>query len=66
MPEPGGSGGPLAPQYLADQLTLHIPTGEGRLSPPITTGNPNVFHLPAALYIIVSVRNQKFPIKLHV
>ena len=49
MPEPGGSGGPLAPQYLADQLTLHIPTGEGRLSPPITTGTPNVFHLPASL-----------------
>ena len=26
-----------------------ILTGEGRLSPPITTGTPNVFHLPAPL-----------------
>ena len=26
-----------------------IPTGEGRLFPPITTGTPNVFHLPASL-----------------
>ena len=26
-----------------------IPTGEGRLSPPITTGTPNVFHLPESL-----------------
>ena len=27
-----------------------IPTGEGRLSPPITTGTTNVFHLSASLY----------------
>ena len=26
-----------------------ISTGEGRSSPPITTGTPNVFHLPALL-----------------
>ena len=26
-----------------------IPTGESRLSPPNTTGTPNVFHLPASL-----------------
>ena len=26
-----------------------IPTGEGRLSPPVTTGTPKVFHLPASL-----------------
>ena len=26
-----------------------IPTGEGRLSPPIISGTPNVFHLPASL-----------------
>ena len=25
-------------------------TGEGRLSPPITSGTPNVFHLPASLH----------------
>ena len=43
MPKPGGLRGPLAPQYLADQLTLFQP-GEGRLSPPITTGpTPNFF-----------------------
>ena len=33
------------PQY---QLTLFKPE-EGRLSPSITTGTPNVFHLPASL-----------------
>ena len=27
-----------------------IPTGEVRLSPPITAGTPNVFHLPASLW----------------
>ena len=45
MPEPEE---PLAPQYLADQLTLFQP-GKGRLCPTITTGTPNVFHLPASL-----------------
>ena len=40
MPEPGGGAGePLAPEYLADQLTLFQP-GEGILSPPITTCPP--------------------------
>ena len=34
-----------------------IPTGEGRLSPPITTGTPNVFHLPAPLYESTFWRN---------
>ena len=29
-----------------------IPTGEGRLSPPIATGTPKVFHLPASLLLI--------------
>ena len=48
MQDRGGPGGALAPQYLADQLTL-FKLGEGRLSPPITTGPPNVFHLPASL-----------------
>ena len=27
-----------------------IPTRKGRLSPPISTGTPNVFHLPASLH----------------
>ena len=44
MPEPGPPifGGSVNP----------IPTGEGRLSPPITTGTPKVFHLPASLHIL--------------
>ena len=46
MPEPGG--GALTPQYVADQLTL-FPPWEDRLSPPITTGTPNIFNLPASL-----------------
>ena len=47
MPEPGGGGQGghwPPPQYLADQLTLFQP-GEGRLSPPITSGPPKFFHL---------------------
>ena len=48
MPESGGQGGHWPPQYLTDQLTLFQP-GVGRLSPPITSGTPNVFHLPASL-----------------
>ena len=45
MPEPGGGTGP--PIY--GRSVNPFPTGEGRLSQPITTGTPNVFHLPAAL-----------------
>ena len=48
VPEPGGPGGPLAPPIFGRSVNP-IPTGEGRLSPPITTGTPNVFHLPASL-----------------
>jgi len=36
MPEPGGPGGPLTLQYLADQLTLFQP-GQGRLYPQISS-----------------------------
>ena len=36
-----------------------IPTGEGRLSPPITTGTPNVFHLPASLYLSKNSKKSK-------
>ena len=45
MPEPGG---PLAPPIFVRSFNP-IGTGEGRLSPPMTTGTPNVFHLPASL-----------------
>ena len=41
MPEPEGP--------IFDRSVNPISTGEGRLSPPITTGTPNVFHLPASL-----------------
>ena len=46
MPELGGPGGPLAPQIFFRSVNT-ILTREGRLSPPINTGTPNVFHLPA-------------------
>ena len=48
MPEPGGPGEPLAPPIFGRSVNP-IPTGEGRLFPPITAGTPNVFHLPASL-----------------
>ena len=50
----GGPGGPLAPPIFGRSVNP-IPTGEGRLSPPITPGTPNVFHLPASLHL-----NQSF------
>ena len=49
MPEPGGPGGPLVPPPIFGRSVNPIPTGEGILSPPITTGTPHVFHLPASL-----------------
>ena len=46
-----GAGGQLSPpRPIFGRSVNPIPTGEGRLSPPITTGN--VFHLPASLQII--------------
>ena len=45
MPEPGG---PLAPPIFGISVNP-IPSGEGRLSPPITTGTPKVCDLPASL-----------------
>ena len=57
MPEPGGLGGPLAPLIFGRSVNP-ISTGEGRLSPPITTGTPNVFHLPESLSSIpINVRS---------
>ena len=43
-----GAGGLLAPLIFGRSVNP-IPTGEGRLSPPITTGTSKVFHLPASL-----------------
>mgnify|MGYP001250988735 CR=1 FL=1 len=51
MPEPGGPEKPLAPLYLADQLTLFQP-GEGRLSQLLA---PKLFHLPASLHTVGTV-----------
>ena len=48
VPEPGGPVGPLAPPIFGRSVNP-IRIGEGRLSPPITTGPFNVFHLPASL-----------------
>ena len=44
----GGQGGHLSPIRSVNPISI----GEGRLSPPITTGTPNVFHLPASLLLI--------------
>ena len=48
VPEPGGPGGPLAPQYLADQLALYH---SGRADYPhlLLLAPPMCFHLPASL-----------------
>ena len=56
MPEPGGPGGPEGPLLrppppIFGRSVNPITTGEGRLSPPITSGTPNVFHLPALLKV---------------
>ena len=48
MPELWGLGGPLALPIFGRSVNPS-PAGEGRLSPPITTGTPNVFHLQASL-----------------
>ena len=45
----GGARGATGPPNIW-QISYPIRTGEGRLSPPITTGTPNVFHLPASLF----------------
>jgi hypothetical protein len=56
MLEPGGPGGPLAPPIFGRSVNP-IPTWEGRLSPPITTGTPNFFHLPALLGMVIDGDN---------
>ena len=43
-----GPKGPVAHPIIGKSVNP-IQTGEGRLSPPITTGAPKVFHLLAAL-----------------
>ena len=49
MPEIGGGATASPPQYLADQLTLFQPGMADYPHLLITTGTPNVFHLPASL-----------------
>ena len=48
MPEPGGPGGHWPPPIFGQSVNP-IPPGEDRLSPPITTGTPNIFHPPVSL-----------------
>ena len=62
MSEPGGARGATGTtQYLADQLSNPIQTGEGRFSPPITTGTPKNFHLQASpCYIHSFSRNSVY------
>ena len=55
-PEPGGPVGPLAPPIFGRSANP-ISTGEGRLSPPITTGPSNIFHLLASLQWGVTKRD---------
>ena len=57
MPEIEEPGGPLPPPPIFGRSVNPIPTGEGRLFPLITTGTPNVFHLPASLHRIKSSNN---------
>ena len=54
MPEPGGPGGPLAPPIFGRSVNP-IPTGEGRLSPPIATDTPNVFS-PSSIIGLSKIR----------
>ena len=50
MPEPerGGGRDPTDPPIFG-QSANPFPIGKGRLSPSITTGTPNIFHLLASL-----------------
>ena len=51
----GGARGATGPPIFVRPVKP-IRTGEGRLSPPITTGTPKVFHLPASLGTAVAVQ----------
>ena len=57
MPEPGVGGG--APIFW--RSVNPVQTEEGRLSPPITTGTSNVFHLPASLHNMCAFVGDLFP-----
>ena len=56
MPSDAGTGrarGAPAPPPIFGRSVNPIPIGEGSLSPPITAGTPNVFHLPASLNLLL-------------
>ena len=62
----GGGTGP--PNAMSGRSVNPIPTRECRLSPPITTGTPNVFHLPASLHVVYRYEYQltiKFCLDFH-
>ena len=54
----------LAPPIF-DRSVNPIPNGVGRLSPPNTTGTPNVFHLPASLSLNIRYVNYEV-CKVHI
>ena len=60
VPESEGPGGPLAPPIFGRSVNP-ISTREGILSPTIATGPPNIFHLPASLYLIVTYSDFQYP-----
>jgi hypothetical protein len=45
----GARGATASPPPFGRSVNPTIQIGDGRLSPPITTATPNVFHLPASL-----------------
>ena len=55
---PGGAGGAMAPQILADQLTLSQPGGT-KYAHLITTGTPGFSDLPTALtdHVLTALEN---------
>ena len=62
MPEPEGPGEPLAPQYLADQLTLFKP-GVGRLCPPLPLAPPKFFTFRHhwSRYVVLNIGMKPLP-----
>ena len=53
MPELGGKGRGTTGLPISGRSVNPIPTGDEKLSPPITTGTPNFFHLPASLKCVI-------------
>ena len=68
VPEPGGPGGPLAPPIFFRSVNP-TETGEGRFSPPITTGPPPQCFSPSGITVSVQrdfcdIAYEKFKLNL--